>query len=154
MLQSTESINLAQRIALWFGSVLVSVVTFTLLFCVIFNARVAVLLVFRLTMLLALPVACLYLPFVVMFRNAEERRGRIILLTATLIGPVSVTLWCLFVQLRGANPETVWRGDPLIGIGGIAGVIFACLVGCLTACCYIAALKLLHPRTAKTNVHT
>ncbi len=40
----------------------------------------------------------------------------------------------------------VWYGDPLIGIGGIAAMIFAVIVAFLTACCYIAALRLLYRR--------
>ena len=76
-----------------------------LLFSIIFTAGGALPVVFRFTVILALPAWCLYLPMLVILKNAGERRGRLILLSATLISPASGVFWCLLVQLRGGDPE-------------------------------------------------
>lgn len=145
--------NTLTRIGLWFGSTLLSVAAFSVVMSIVWNADFRGLLpVFRVTVMFALPVACLYLPMVLFFKDAEGRRGRVILLSATLIGPAAILLWGLLLQLRGGDPETIWKGDPLIGIGGIWGAIFALFVGFLTACSYVGALKLLCHRSNPKEV--
>jgi hypothetical protein len=137
------------RVGLWFGSVLVSIAVFSLVWSIVFNSGGALILsggalilVFRVTSMFALPVACLYLPVVLLLKDAEERRGRFLFLSATLVGPAADVLLCLLLQLRGGNVERIWKGDPLIGLGGIMVGFYALFVGFLTACCYDAALKL------------
>ena len=141
-----NSMNMLARIGLWFGSMLVSVAAFSLVLSIVWNAGVVALPpVFRITMIFALPVACLYLPVVLFFKDAEGRRGRVILLSATLVGPTLMVLWCLL-------PEGPWKVDPLLGICGLWGPIYALFVGFLTACSYVGALKLLCHRSNPKEV--
>jgi hypothetical protein len=149
---ASNLVNRLRRIGLWFGSLLLSVTLFSLLFNLHFSGpgffRVGtVLLVFRVTLIFALPVWCLYLPFVIALKDAEEGRMWTILISGVLIGPAALVFWGLLLQLRGADPDAIWRGDPLaIGMGG--AVIFALIVGFLTTSVYvIAALKVLHHRS-------
>jgi hypothetical protein len=127
-----------KRIVLWFGSLLLSVTLFSLSW-----VGLAVV-VFRATMIFAFPVACLYVPFVLAFKDAEGRRIWTILFSGILLGPASLALWGLILQLRGDDPHTIWQGDPLIGMGGISAMIFALIVGSLTTFLYVIALKVLH----------
>ncbi len=97
-------------------------------------------------MIFALPAWCLYLPFVIALKDAEERRIWTILASGILIGPASLVAWGLMLQLRGGDPDTIWRGDPLaFGIGG--ALIFALVVGFLTTSFYVIALKVFHRRS-------
>ena len=74
-------------------------------------------------MVFALPAWCLYLPFVIAFKDAEGRRIWTILFSGILIGPVSLAFRCLIFQLRGGDPYTICQADPLIGVGVIADII-------------------------------
>ena len=131
------------RISLSFGSLLVSALLFVLSFSWLFRAG-AFLPVFHVTMVFALPVWCLYLPFVIVLKDAEARRIWAILFSGILIGPASLAFWCLILQIRGRDPYTIWHGDPLIGLGGIAAMICALIVGFLTTSLYLLALRVLH----------
>jgi hypothetical protein len=84
--------------------------------------------VFLTTLIYALPGACLYLP-IIGLKDAEERRIWLILISGTLIGPVSMALWCLFFQY------------PLTGMAGRTIMVYATVVGSLTALFYAIALK-------------
>ena len=144
--------NASRRIGLWLGSLLLVVTLFSLLFNLVFNRAAfnwvdSVLLIFRVTMIFALPVWCLYLPFVIALKDAEERRIWTILFRGILIGPASLALWCFTLQLSGDDPHRIWQGDPLIGMGGIAAMLFALIVGFLTTSFYVIALKVLHRRS-------
>jgi hypothetical protein len=102
-------------------------------------------------MMFAFPVWCLYLPFVIALKDAEERRMWITLVSGILIGPASVALWGLILLRRGGDPHEIWYGDPLLcALGGIgAGMVFALIVGFLTISSYVIALKVLYrPSTA------
>ena len=68
----------------------------------------------------------------------------IILLGGILIGPASMAFWGLVLQWKGGDTYTIWRGDPLTGVGGFVVVLFALIVGSLTSFLYIFALKLTH----------
>jgi hypothetical protein len=131
------------RIGLWFGSLLLSVA----LFCLLFSGGVTIFPFFRVTVRFALPAWCLYLPLVIAIKDADEGRLRALLFIGILIGPASVVLWSLILQLRGSDPLTIWHGDPLTGVGGISGSIFALIVGSLTTCFYVTALKVLYRRS-------
>jgi hypothetical protein len=125
---------------LWFLSLFLSVCLFSL----IYGRRYGLdsfAFVFRITMIFALPVACLYLPVVIALRDAEEGRMRIIAGVGVLIGPASLALWGLILAARGE--PSVWRGDG-IGFGVGTCLILASIVGCLTTMFYIMALKLMH----------
>ena len=130
--------NTLKRLSLWFGSLLLSATLFVLLFSVLFRA--SAILILRVTMIFAFPLWCLYLPFVIALKDAEERRIWITLLSGTLIGPASLALWGLMLQLRGGDPHEIWYGDPLIGLGGFAAMIFAFIVGFVTTSFYVVAL--------------
>jgi hypothetical protein len=96
--------NTARRIGLWFGSLLVSVTLFSFICSLLFSGpgffRLGtVLFIFRVTMIFALPVWCLYLHFVIALKDAEERRIWTILVSGALIGPTSLVLWGVMLQL-------------------------------------------------------
>jgi hypothetical protein len=131
------------RIGILFGSLLLSAILFSLSFIELFRAG-ASLPIFHVTIVFALPVWCLYLPFVIALKDAEARRIWIILFSGILIGPASLAFWCLILQLRGGDPYTIWHGDPLTGLGGIAAIICALIVGFLTTSLYVLALRVLH----------
>ena len=131
--------NVFGRIGLWFGCLLFSVTLFSL------GWGAAAYNVFRLTTIFALPVACLYLPFVIALKDAERRRIWTILLSGILIGPAVPGLLGLFLQLRGQlrseDGHKVWRSEPLTGLGLGSAMIYALIVGFLTTVCYVIALK-------------
>jgi hypothetical protein len=144
-----DFISALQRIGLWFGSLLFSVTLFSLLLNLFMNgperfAAAPALLIFRVTMTFALPVWCLYLPWVIALKDAKEQRIRTILVSGILIGPASMALWGLILQLKGEGAHKVWYGDPLIGMAGgsIASIIFALIVGFLTTSVYVIAWKI------------
>ncbi len=84
---SAESVYKSTLLGLWFCSVFTSGVAFTVLICSLLYGFGEVLPVFRLTMLFALPVACLWAPFVLMLKKPEQQTT--LLITTTLIGPGS-----------------------------------------------------------------
>lgn len=142
------SMDVLGRIGLWFGSLILSVSLFGVFFELLLNPRsswagAAIPFFFRITMTFAFPVWCLCLPFVIAFKDVQKRRLWILLLGGTLIGPVSLALWGLSLQLTGGDPHTIWYGDPLAGIGGIACMLFALIVGFLTTSIYLASLRIL-----------
>ncbi|QNI34434.1 hypothetical protein H7849_11380 [Alloacidobacterium dinghuense] len=89
-------INALGRISLWFSSLLVAVLLFSLLSSLIFGGAGSIFRIFRFTMTFALPVACLYLPVLIVLRNTEEQRMPTILLGGILIGPASMPFGVLF----------------------------------------------------------
>jgi len=139
--------NTLKRLGLWFGSLFLSATLFVLLFSVLFRAW-SIIIILRVTMIFAFRLWCLYLPFVIALKDAEERRIWIILLSGTLIGPASLALWGLMLQLRGGDPREIWYGDPLVGLGGFAAMIFALIVGFVTTSFYVIALRIVHRRSA------
>jgi hypothetical protein len=133
------------RISLWLGSLLLVVCLFSL-----FISRGAsvesVVFIFKVTMIFALPAWFLYLPLVVLLKDAEEQRGWVLLATGILIGPASMALWGLIFQLRGEDAHLVWQGDGEAP-GIVANMICASIVGFLTSGLYVASLKLIGRRT-------
>lgn len=151
---ANRSTNTSRRIGLWLCSLIVSVTLFSLIFSLSITSASSfrvelVLIVFRVTMMFALPAWCLYLPFVIAFKDAEGRRIWTILVSGILIGPVSLGLWGLILLLRGGDPHAIWYGDPLLGVaGGIgAGMVFALIVGFLAISLYVSALRILYHRS-------
>jgi hypothetical protein len=121
---------------------------------VLLSRGTGVLFIFRVALMFALPVWCLYLPFVFALKDAEGRRIWIILVSGVLIGPASLALLGLVQQLRGGDPQKIWQGDPLIG-GTPLVMISASVVGFLTTAFYGIALKALHRRSnAATSSRT
>lgn len=99
--------------------------------------------VFRITMIFALPVACLYIPFAISLRDAEEGRIWTILGSGIVIGPASLAVW-------GTAHGSGWQSDDIgPGLGG--GLLCALIVGSLTTLIYVIALKIAHWRV-KPNV--
>jgi hypothetical protein len=140
--------NIIGRIGLWFLCLFLAVPLFSLLFSLALGTE-AILAIIRVTMIFALPVACLYLPVVIAFKNAEGRKIWTILLSGILIGPLAMFLWSLILLLRGFSSEDVWHGDPLLGWlgGGVATTVFSLIVGFLTTSFYVLALKILYRRS-------
>jgi hypothetical protein len=144
-------VKLLTRIGVWFGCLLVAVAFFSLLLIRPFRAG-DVMLVFRITMMFALPVWFLYLPFIVKLKDAEDRRIWIILVSGILIGPLSLTIWCLILQLRGGDARAIWQGDPLAG-STAADMIFASVVGFLATAIYGISLKVIYRLTTDSRGH-
>ena len=134
--------NIVGRIGLWFGCLFFSVALLSLLLS---SLGASAYVVFRVTMMFALPVACLYLPFVIALKDAEGRRIWTILLSGILIGPAVPGLLGLFLQLRGQlrgeDVHKVWQGEPLTGVGLGSAMIYALIVGFMTTACYVIVLK-------------
>jgi hypothetical protein len=134
------------RIGLWFSSLLLAGLLFSVLSSLIFGGAGSIFLIFRMTMTFAFPVGCLYLPVLIALGNEDDRRRPIIVLGGILIGPASMALWGLFLEWRGGNTHTIWNGDPLTGVGGFVAMFFALIVGSLTTLFYVFGLKATHRR--------
>jgi hypothetical protein len=132
------------RVFIWLGSLLLSVCLFSLLICHGAPLKEMVV-IFKITMMCALPAWFLYLPLVFLLKDAKERRGWILLATGFLIGPASMALWGLTLQLRGEDAHVVWLGggDPTSFIGN---TIYAAFVGFLTTGLYVTSVKFLSRR--------
>jgi hypothetical protein len=136
----------ARNIGLWFLSVLLSVSLFSLAFAGLFGwSPDALARDFLITMKIALPVACLYLPVVIMQRDAEEGRMRVIAGSGIVIGPAYLVLRGLILVMLGE--PGVFERDAASPFGMMAVLIFAFIVGSLTTILYITALKLVHHLT-------
>jgi hypothetical protein len=129
----------ARNIGLWFLSVLLSVSLFSWGFPGLFARN------FLITMKIALPVACLYLPIVIMQRDAEEGRMRVIAGSGIVIGPAYLVLRGLILVMLGE--PGVFERDAASPFGMVAVLVFAFIVGSLTTILYITALKLVHRLT-------
>jgi len=142
--------NAWRRVGLSLGCLLLSVSLFSLLYILVlpFGAG-SVPLVFRVAIMFAIPVWCLYLPFMIALKDAEGRRFWIILLSGILIGPTSLALLGLIFLLGGFDAHKIWQGDPLFGVlGGLAAMmIYALIVGFLATSFYVIALRVLRRRT-------
>jgi hypothetical protein len=134
-----------ERVFIWLGSLFLAVCLFSL-----FLSRGAsvesVVFIFEVTITFALPAWFLYLPLVFLLKDADERRGWVLLASGFLIGPASMFLWALILQLRGENAHLVWQGDGE-GPGFVANAICAFIVGCLTTGLYVTSVKLISRRT-------
>jgi hypothetical protein len=140
------------RVGLWFASLPVAVSLFAGLFCAFYsgspnNWAQALPAVFGVTMIFAFPVACLYLPVVIVLKDAAQRRLWILLVSGVLIGPVCMALWSVVLLLRGVSRHDVLYGDPLLGSAGgaLGAMVFAFIVGTLTTVLYVFLLKLRAP---------
>ena len=159
MLTTSSSVfmSASRRIGLWFIALLLAVGLFSLLWFLMPSVGSVSLEtlsgVFLVTLLYALPVACLFLPIVIGLKDAEERRIWMILSSGILIGPLSMALWGLLLQWRGEDSHTVWYGDPLLGVGGFASMFFAGVVGSFTTLFYVIVLRVIHRRFRKSVVH-
>jgi hypothetical protein len=134
------------RIGLWFLSLIVAVSLFSLAFGALFNGSVTegFSVIFRITMIFAFPVACLYLPVVIGLRNAAKQRLWFLLISGALIGPVCIVLLSFVELLMGQSARDILYGDPLAGpAAGLAGsMILAFVVGTLTTLLYILLLRI------------
>jgi hypothetical protein len=136
-------VKLLTRIGVWFGCLLIAVALFSLLYVRLFNGVGDVMFVCRITMMLALPVWFLYLPFTVKLKDAEDGRIWTILVSGILIGPLSLITWAFILQLRGRD---VWQSDPLAP-SIAACMIFASVVGLLATAIYGISLKAIYRLT-------
>jgi hypothetical protein len=132
------------RVLIWLGSLLLAVCLFSILIC--HGASLwGVVLVCKITTIFALPAWFLYLPLVFLFKDANEGRGWILLTTGFLIGPASMAVGGLTLQLRGEDAHVVWQGggDPTSFIGFM---VYAAFVGFLTTGLYMTSVKFLSRR--------
>ena len=103
--------------------------------------------VYRVTMMFALPVWFVYLPLTVKLKDAEDSRIWILLVSGTLIGPLSLTIWLLILQLGGGDARTIWgQGDPEAP-STAAFMIYASVVGFVAAAIYGIFLKIIYRLT-------
>jgi hypothetical protein len=137
--------SMLERVFIWLGSLFLAVCLFSLLLSR--GASVdAVVFIFKVTIIFALPAWFLYLPLVFLLKDADERRAWVLLATGILIGPASMALWGLIFHLRGENAHMVWQGDAEAP-GLVADMICASIVGCLTTALYVTSVKLIGRRT-------
>jgi hypothetical protein len=131
---------------LWFLALLLSVSLFSSIYGRLYGLG-SFIFVFRITMIFALPVACLCLPVVIAMRDRKEGT-RIIVAAGSLIGPVCLVLWGVLREARGV--QAAWSSDG-IGFSIITVLILASIVGCLTTIFYIIALKLFRGLSASSK---
>ena len=103
--------NILGRMAVWFASVFISIGVFSVLFSM--GSIAEFFFVYRITLIFALPVALLYLPVVVAIKDAQQGRFGALLASGILIGPVSLAVWGLILQLKGAATVSQWRGNDI-----------------------------------------
>ncbi len=137
-----------RRIGLWLASVVLSVALFSLWLGQ--GSPAGFLFIFRITMMFALPVAFLYLPFVLKLKDAEGPRIWKILGSGILMGPAYLLLLGFILELLGHDPHMVWQGDGL-DWGVVQCIIPALFVGCLTTLFYAIALKSAHRWPAQSR---
>ncbi len=130
------------RVGIWACSLGFSELLFSLAFSLLANGEAAVNPFFTVTMRLAFPAWCLYLPLVLLLKSSEGWRKPFLLLTGALIGPATVFAMALLAIARGTDARSVWQGDPLDGIGVATGAAFAAIVGVLTVASYLVGLRL------------
>jgi hypothetical protein len=141
---ANNSSNTLARISLWFGCLCLSVTFFTLLFS--FAGPVMLIAVFRVSMMFALPVWFLYLPFVVSIKDAQQGRLLIFWVSGMVAGPVALAILGLMLQVGGGNLHSIWVGNG-IGIGIAPCMICAAIVGFLTTTFYVLATQVIRSRT-------
>ena len=108
------------RILLSFFSMLLAVAIFSGLL----GSMGSWLFVFNVTMIFALPVWLIDLPFLFLFKNVDRRHRWIVPALGALIGPVCLILWCGILVLRGNNWPSIWNGDrEAVGLGPIAHLL-------------------------------
>jgi hypothetical protein len=128
------------RICLWLVSLLIADAGFSLFFGFFsFEVFAAY---FVVTLLIAWPAWCLYLPFVIAFKDAEGRRIWILASVGVLIGPLSLLLWDAIDRLQGVKARMLGM-DPLHSMGGVS-IVLALAAGSLTTCAYVYGLKIQH----------
>jgi hypothetical protein len=139
-MNTNRPITIVRNIVLWFGSVFLAISIFSLVYGWPYGPA-SVLFVFRVTLMFALPVACLCLPLVISLGESEKGRPWSLLGAGTLIGPACIILWGLIAALRGS--PSVWHSDGL-GLGLGVCLVVALLVGFLATAFYLIALKAIH----------
>lgn len=134
-----------KRVGFSLGALLVSVTLFCVLFTLVFGRLGSFnvdsfLFTFLATLVFALPVWCLYLPFILKLKDAEGWRLWVILVTGTLIGPVAMGLWAAVLLLNTFGLQRiVYSTHDLSSIGALMG--FAFFVGGVTSAFYALALR-------------
>ena len=137
-----RSLNGLGRAGLWFASLLLAVAIFSVAFSLRVGGSDEFSFVFRITMIFALPVGVLYLPFAISSQAIKGSRFWVILAGGSLIGPLAIFAWCLVLQLGGGNAHQIWYGDPLIGVSAFTEMAFALMIGFTTTFVYLSALRL------------
>ncbi|MCO5352006.1 MAG: hypothetical protein M9913_14090 [Bryobacteraceae bacterium] len=140
---TAPAVGALKRVGFSLGALLVSVTLFCVLFTLVsgsLGTRGSFPFIFLGTLVFALPVWCLYLPFILKLKDAEGRRLWVILSTGTLIGPVATGLAAVVFLLNTVGLQRIIYGTgDLRAIGALMG--FAFFVGCLTSAFYVLALR-------------
>ncbi|MCL4842350.1 MAG: hypothetical protein KJZ79_10935 [Bryobacteraceae bacterium] len=140
---TAPAVGALKRVGFSLGALLVSVTLFCILFTLVsgsLGTRGSFPFIFLGTLVFALPVWCLYLPFILKLKDAEGRRRWIILVTGTLIGPVATGLAAVVFLLNTVGLQRIIYGTgDLRAIGALMG--FAFFVGSLTSAFYVLALR-------------
>lgn len=140
---TAPAVGALKRVGFSLGALLVSVTLFSILLPLIPGqlGRLGPFpFTFLATLVFALPVWCLYLPFILKLKDAEGRRRWVILSTGTLIGPVATGLAAVVFLLNTVGLQRIIYGTgDLRAIGALMG--FAFFVGCLTSAFYVLALR-------------
>lgn len=132
------------RIALSFGCVLLAVALYS--FPGLLSYKLSIRAVFDLmpiTLLFALPAWLLSLPLVITFKDAEGRRGWIILITGVALGPAFLLLWGLVAPSGGIGHMSS-QADGFFWISAL-------IVSLLTTISYVLALKIIQYRSIRSE---
>jgi Na+-driven multidrug efflux pump len=151
---SRNPLSVYRRIGLWLCSFLISVLLFALVASLptllsIWSEFTAVARAFVYYLILmtiyALMVSVVYVPFLVAFKDAAQRRLWIILISATLVGPCCLVVLSFILTFANGEPlasgdvHRIWRDEgPGIGIDVMP---FAFGLNLVTAILYVAALR-------------
>jgi hypothetical protein len=84
--------------------------------------------IFNFTMVFALPVWLINLPFLFLLRNLDPHHKWMVPALGALIGPACLMLWCGILVFRGYGWLALWNGDPE-AFGLLPMLIFASLIG-------------------------
>ncbi len=135
--------NTRGRLGLWFGCLVLAIAAFS----IFLGVPVGMDVILRITLVFLLPAWLLCIPLIVAFKDAENARIWIILLSGAVIGPLVLVIWCIILQLRGGDAYTIWHGDP-VAPGTSVFMAFAAIVGFVLTAIYGISLKILHRRFA------
>jgi hypothetical protein len=138
--------RLAYRVLFSFCSLLLSVGIFSAAFA----SQGAGIFIAEVMLIFAIPGWVANLLLVFALRDAHGKRLWVLLSAGGVIGPACLGLWGFVELLRGSELSRIWSGDPLLGLGLGAGLIFAFMIGFLTNAIYVIILKM---NAQKVSLH-
>jgi hypothetical protein len=132
-------------VVLWFTCLLVVLVLFSLALggmMTRFRDQLwpTFLIIFRVASIAAVPVGCLYIPWVIKLPDAERLRWLKLIGVGAVIGPLAMVAAGVVATIAGRDPYMVFVGDGLEP-GVVVLWPHAFVVGVSTSALYVAALK-------------